>query len=69
MGLSAGRTSDLTDFVSNCGADFWIYGHSHRNVCTTIGRTHCLSNQLGYVHVGEGGDFNPAVCIDTGKGN
>lgn len=63
--LNGAYVSDLTDFVSTCGADYWIYGHSHRNICTTIGRTRCLSNQLGYVHVGEGGDFNPAAFIDT----
>ncbi len=63
--LNGAYVSDLTGFVSTCGADYWIFGHSHRNICTRIGRTLCLSNQLGYVHVGEGRDFNPAACIDT----
>jgi len=63
--LNGAYASDLTDFIATCGADYWIYGHSHRNICTRIGRTLCLSNQLGYVHVGEGRDFNPSACIDT----
>ena len=63
--LNGAYMSDLTDFVAHSGADYWIYGHSHRNICATIGTTRCLSNQLGYIHVGEGHDFAPAACIDT----
>lgn len=63
--LNGAYVSDLTDFISSCGADYWIYGHSHRNINRTIGTTHCISNQLGYVHVGEGIDFNHAAVIET----
>lgn len=55
----------VADFIAQSGADYWIYGQSHRNICTAIGTTRCLSNQLGYIHVGEGRDFNPAACINT----
>jgi len=41
---------DLTDFIENCGANFWIYGHSHFNQKPIIiGSTILLTNQLGYV--------------------
>ena len=63
--LNGAYVSDMTSFVAECGADFWVYGHSHRNICRAIGTTQCLSNQLGYVHVGEGYDFNPGAIIDT----
>ncbi len=63
--LNGAYVSDMTDFVATCGADFWIYGHSHRNINRTIGATQCLSNQLGYVHIGEGFDFNHRSCIST----
>ena len=63
--LNGAYVSDMTSFVAECGADFWVYGHSHRNICRAIGTTQCLSNQLGYVHVGEGYDFNPGAVIDT----
>ena len=42
-------TVELEEFIANSGSDYWIYGHSHTNIDATIGRTECLSNQLGYV--------------------
>jgi predicted phosphohydrolase len=50
--------SDLTDFIENCNANFWIYGHSH--FCQKpvyIGKTILLTNQLGYVHLNEHAGF------------
>lgn len=61
--LNGAYHADLSHLVASSGASAWIYGHSHRNICTTIGSTPCLSNQLGYVHLGEGRDFNPAATI------
>ena len=49
---------DLTDFITNSGVNFWIYGHSHFNQKPTIiGKTLLLTNQLGYVHLSEEGSF------------
>jgi len=40
---------ELTDFIKNCNADYWIFGHSHSNVKkVTIGKTKCICNQMGY---------------------
>ncbi|PKP21999.1 MAG: metallophosphoesterase [Bacteroidetes bacterium HGW-Bacteroidetes-21] len=41
---------DLSSFIENCGAKFWIYGHSHFNQKPIyIGKTILLTNQLGYL--------------------
>jgi predicted phosphodiesterase len=44
---------ELEDYIKDCGIDYWIYGHSHRNIEKTIGKTRCVSNQLGYVIANE----------------
>ena len=51
-------TVDLTDYLKKCGANYWIYGHSHRNIESIIGKTNCLCNQLGYVMSAENTTFD-----------
>lgn len=51
-------TVELEDYIANSGIDYWIYGHSHTNIDATIGRTQCLSNQLGYVFANEHQNFS-----------
>ena len=46
-------TVELGDYIAISGIDYWIYGHSHRNIDAQIGNTQILSNQLGYVSYGE----------------
>lgn len=46
-------TVELFDFIVNSDIEYWVFGHSHRNIEATIGNTLCVCNQLGYVHVGE----------------
>jgi len=49
---------DLTDYIEECNANFWIYGHSHFNQKPLfIGNTIMLTNQLGYVQFEEHGSF------------
>ena len=49
---------DLTEYIEESNADFWIYGHSHFNQKPLfIGDTIMLTNQLGYVHFNEQGNF------------
>jgi Icc-related predicted phosphoesterase len=49
---------DLTDYIEESNADFWIYGHSHFNQKPLfIGDTIMLTNQLGYVQLNEQGTF------------
>ena len=57
-------TVDLTDYIKKCGAKYWIFGHSHRNIDKKIGETYCLSNQLGYLMSGENKTFNDEKHID-----
>lgn len=49
---------DLSPFAKTCGANFWIYGHSHFNQkALFVGETVFLTNQLGYVHCNEHQNF------------
>lgn len=61
--INGAFVADEDVFIENCGADYWIYGHSHRNIDALIGTTQCVSNQLGYVFSGEHQTFNPSRHI------
>ncbi|MEN0046046.1 MAG: metallophosphoesterase [Bacteroidota bacterium] len=64
--INEGFCTDLTDFILDCNADYWIYGHSHGNKdAFTIGATKMLTNQLGYVEMGEQMRFDRARVIDS----
>ena len=54
------------EYIKTCGAKYWIFGHSHRNVIKKIGGTNCICNQLGYVMGGENenDNFSSDKCID-----
>ena len=49
---------ELKDFIEQSNIDFWIFGHSHYNIDKVIGKTTCLSNQLGYVFHNEHKSFD-----------
>lgn len=57
-------TVELSDYIKNSNIDYWIYGHSHRNIDKQIGDTWCISNQLGYVFGGEHKTFNSSKTIE-----
>jgi len=61
--LNGAFTIELEDYIKDSGIDYWIYGHSHRNIDKKIGNTHCLSNQLGYVFAGEHLTFSSNASI------
>lgn len=54
----------LEDYIKDSGIDFWIYGHSHYNKDAVIGKTTCLSNQLGYVFNHEHKTFDSGKHIN-----
>ena len=57
---------ELFDLIEDSGPDFWIFGHSHHNTTHfEIGKTHVLTNQLGYVKYGEHQYFNNSVSIEV----
>lgn len=51
--INGAFTSDLNSLMESLPIDYWIYGHSHRNINKEIGGVKCVSNQLGYVFDGE----------------
>ena len=62
--LNGAFTVELDDFIEKSPIDYWIYGHSHRNIDKIIGRTSCITNQLGYVSHNEHTTFNPRKYIE-----
>ena len=59
--LTTNDDNEAAVMVVTSGIDYWIYGHSHRNIDKTIGTTHCLCNQFGYV------SHNEHLPFDRGK--
>ena len=63
--INGAFVAEMHDFIFDNPIDFWIYGHSHRNMSEiTINGTKLLCNQLGYVHHGEHAKFNPQACFE-----
>jgi predicted phosphodiesterase len=54
----------VKNFIAYSRIDYWVYGHSHRNIDRIIGNTQCVSNQLGYVNHGESESFDSKKCIN-----
>lgn len=53
---------EMFDLIEDSSIDFWIYGHSHVNTPEfTVGKTHLLTNQLGYVIFNEHQQYKTAV--------
>jgi predicted phosphodiesterase len=50
---------ELEDYIEASPIEYWIYGHSHRNINKQIGNTQCVCNQLGYVFHNEHLTFDP----------
>ena len=62
--LSSGFTTELGDWIADSRIDYWVYGHSHTSIETTIGSTKIVSNQFGYIDLGEGSDFVPTKAFE-----
>jgi len=64
--INGAFTVELGKYIAKSDINYWIYGHSHRNIDEEIGKTHILSNQLGYISHGENryNGFNPARFIE-----
>jgi len=63
--INGAFVAELHDFIFDHAVDYWIYGHSHRNMPEMeINGTKLLCNQLGYVHHGEHSTFNPQACFE-----
>lgn len=55
--INGAFTVELGDYIADSRINSWIYGHSHRNIDAIIGKTQCVSNQLGYVFQDEHHSF------------
>ena len=63
--INGAFTVELGNYIADANIDYWIYGHSHRNIKAEIEGTTIVSNQLGYVSHGEHlrNGFNPEAHI------
>ncbi len=62
--INSAFATELFDIIEESNADAWIYGHHHSNVPEfAIGNTRMLTNQLGYVRIGENKSFDPSAII------
>lgn len=56
---------ELFDFIEDSNADYWLYGHHHANILEfNIGKTKLITNQLGYVTMGENKTFRREAIIE-----
>ena len=55
---------ELGEYIATSPIEYWIYGHSHRNIDKIIGKTKCISNQLGYVFHNEHLTFSLGKVIE-----
>jgi predicted phosphodiesterase len=61
--LNGAFTVELEDYITSSDIDYWIYGHSHRNINIVIGDTQCVCNQLGYVFANEHHQFDVRTAL------
>jgi predicted phosphodiesterase len=62
--INSAFTYELGNYIADSRIDYWIYGHSHRNIDNEIGNTKCLTNQLGYVSHNENLTFESGKMIE-----
>lgn len=62
--MNGAFVSEHFDLIADSDIDYWIYGHSHRNIAATIGSCQCVSNQMGYIAYLEHMDFEPGKIIE-----
>ncbi|MDR3877292.1 MAG: metallophosphoesterase [Alistipes sp.] len=67
--LNGAFTVELGDYIASSRIEYWIYGHSHRNIDKVIGNTKCISNQLGYVFHNEHTLFDDSKHIEIEQHN
>lgn len=65
--INGAFTVELGNYIADSQINYWIYGHSHRNIKAQIGDTLIISNQLGYVSHDENlvNGFNPSAMFEV----
>jgi hypothetical protein len=61
--INGAFTVELEEYIASSPIEYWIYGHSHRNIDKVLGKTKCVSNQLGYVFLNEHHSFDVGKVI------
>lgn len=62
--LNSAFCTELYEFIETSEIGYWIFGHHHVNVHSfKIGKTHMLTNQLGYIHYNENYGFRNDAII------
>ncbi|MBK6263586.1 metallophosphoesterase [Marivirga sp. S37H4] len=62
--LNEAFATELSDLIKDSAVDYWIHGHNHSNTDPfKIGETVMLTNQLGYVKMGEHERFSQSKTI------
>jgi len=64
--INGAFTVELEKYIESSPIEYWIYGHSHRNIDKMIGKTQCVTNQLGYVSHDEHLSFSAGKVIEVG---
>jgi hypothetical protein len=63
--INGAFVAELYDFIYDKHINYWVYGHSHRNLpCIDINNTKIICNQLGYVHYKENLLFDSKAFFD-----
>ena len=62
--LNAAYATELRNYIADSRITAWIYGHSHHRTDLMIGKTHLVSNPLGYIFCGENTNFNDSAVIE-----
>lgn len=64
--INGAFVTELFDFIEKYQPDYWIYGHHHANTPEfNISITKLVTNQLGYVQMGEHEGFKADKVIDV----
>jgi hypothetical protein len=54
----------MEDYINDFDIDYWIYGHTHKNIDAELSGTKIVSNQLGYTFYEEDETFNPEKFLE-----
>lgn len=57
--INAGFIVDMEDYIHDFDIDYWIFGHTHKNIDAELFGTKIVCNQIGYTFYNENATFKP----------
>jgi len=64
--LHEGFVVECSSLINKAKIDYWVFGHHHSNIPEfSVGSTHLVTNQLGYVKRHENKDFKLDACFEV----